>query len=581
MLLTRICVLFTAIFTTALSSAATTLSTEAWFTSSYHPEEPYPEQSDPMLQKKKNVGIAFSGGGTRSYLCSLGYLRGLHDLGLLKNVKYMSGVSGGAWATVVYSYYQKQKTTKARPVAQSDEELLGDIIEPEMCTFDTLNKMSKTSARYSATASLNEDLVANFLRYKSIPEAWIHQVAAQFIERYGIDMDDSFTWNASSLQNILDRNPTLTSDQFVLPSTPDRPYPIFVGTHEGPIKGAPFPEHQRTFSGFDFTPLYVGARELRNRTWAKYGGGPPITQLMGGVVEPFAFGSAAPSTGLHEPHGLLNVPISSSGKLFSLNSAIALSSYFLGGAVTTLGPLPFRRADKLGMVIPTFPVAGEHVPTTTDMVFSDGGCVIQPDLIGLIKRNVTSIILFLNLEIPLTGRNKWNPLNRPPSGSDHEVDDDFPAFFGLRNNDTSQMGYDLHNNQVFKQHEFAQVAYDMQTSQLNGNGCIATSTHTTIANDFWNVKAGFTVNVTWVYLSRAYNWEKKLPTDVHAMFPTAEDPTQLPTNLPFLQLEYTNFPNFITFTQLQFFDGSANLLSNLCGWVIKANKEIFQAVLGD
>ena len=47
MLLTRICVLFTAIFTTALSSAATTLSTEAWFTSSYHPEEPYPEQSDP------------------------------------------------------------------------------------------------------------------------------------------------------------------------------------------------------------------------------------------------------------------------------------------------------------------------------------------------------------------------------------------------------------------------------------------------------------------------------------------------------------------------------------------------------
>ena len=47
---------------------------------------------------------------------------------------------------------------------------------------------------------------------------------------------------------------------------------------------------------------------------------------MGGVVEPFAFGSAAPSTGLHEPHGLLNVPISSSGKLFSSSSGTAQTS---------------------------------------------------------------------------------------------------------------------------------------------------------------------------------------------------------------------------------------------------------------
>ena len=304
---------------TLATTRATTYSTKAWFTSSFHPHEPYPEQDDPMLQKKKNVGIAFSGGGTRSYLCSLGYLKGLHDLGLLKNARYISGVSGGAWATVVYSYYQKQKSTKEHPIAQTDEELLGKLLEPESCTFDNLNVLSQTSARYSATAALNEDIVTNFLYWKSLPIAWLHQVGNQFMTRYGIDIESSFTWNETSLNDILHRNPSLTSDQFVLPSDSERPYPIIVATHEGPILGAPFPEHQRSFVGFDFTPLYVGVRELYNKTWAKYGGGPPITRLMGGLIEPFAFGAEAPENGLHEPTGILDVPAPTN--LFSLNRA--------------------------------------------------------------------------------------------------------------------------------------------------------------------------------------------------------------------------------------------------------------------
>ena len=65
------------------------------------------------------------------------------------------------------------------------------------------------------------------------------------------------------------------------------------------------------------------------------------------------------------------------------------------------------------------------------------------------------------------------------------------------------------------------------------------------------------------------------------MFPTEQDPTIFPNHLPLEQLEYTNFPNFNTFLQLRFFNGSANLLSNLCGWLVKENAKIFQAVLGD
>ena len=98
------------------------------------------------------------------------------------------------------------------------------------------------------------------------------------------------------------------------------------------------------------------------------------------------------------------------------------------------------------------------------------------------------------------------------------------------------------------------------------------------------MKAGTTVNVTWVYLSRAFNWEAKLAPEVKAMFPTKQDPTLLP-NVTYLskigQLEYANFPNFNTFLQLRFFNGSANLLSNLAGWVVKANEGKFQEALGN
>jgi hypothetical protein len=566
-----------------------TLSAKAWFTSKYHPSEgSYPEQSDPVLQTKKNVGLAFSGGGTRSYLSSLGYLRGLHDLDLLKNVRYISGVSGGAWATVVYSYYQKQQSTPERPVAQSDEELLGDIMEPEQCTFNNLNKLNATCGRYSATASFNIDLVELFIKYKEVPLAWFHQVNNQFLIRYGVSLDSSFTWNQTTLDDILSRNPTLTADQFVLPHNTERPYPIFVATHEGPLEGAPFPEKKRAFAGFDFTPLYSGHREIINKSWEKFGGGPPASRLIGGLLETFAFGRDQPPVeGLHEPSGLLEIPMNPDKQLFTLNTAVATSSYFLGGAVTTLGPLPFRRTDKLGIIIPTFPVAtleDDAPPMSTKMVFGDGGTVVQPGLMGMIKRKVAHIIMFLNFEIPLTGSDAWNPLEHPPTGSNNEIDDDMPSFFGLRNNDTVQLGYDLHRNQVFAASEFAPVAAALQKNQKLGNGAVATSTHTTIENKYWNVKAGTTVNVTWVYLSRAFNWEAKLPPDVKAMFSSEQDPTVLP-NVTYLskvgELEYANFPNFNTFLQLRFFNGSANLLSNLAGWVIKANNDVFQQALGN
>ena len=58
----------------------------------------WPEQEllPDFIKQRANAGAAFSGGGTRSYLATLGYLRALLDLGVLQDLRYVSSVSGGS-----------------------------------------------------------------------------------------------------------------------------------------------------------------------------------------------------------------------------------------------------------------------------------------------------------------------------------------------------------------------------------------------------------------------------------------------------------------------------------------------------
>eukprot|EP01047_Picozoa_sp_COSAG01_P044772 COSAG01_NODE_4075_length_5381_cov_2.647103_7_plen_188_part_00 len=64
----------------------------------------FPELRDPSVSARPNAGLAFSGGGLRSYVASLGYLRALIEAGLLPHARYIGGVSGGSWATVRSSW---------------------------------------------------------------------------------------------------------------------------------------------------------------------------------------------------------------------------------------------------------------------------------------------------------------------------------------------------------------------------------------------------------------------------------------------------------------------------------------------
>ena len=49
----------------------------------------FPESSVKEVLLKPNTAIGFSGGGSRAYICALGYLAGLSELDLIKNIRYI------------------------------------------------------------------------------------------------------------------------------------------------------------------------------------------------------------------------------------------------------------------------------------------------------------------------------------------------------------------------------------------------------------------------------------------------------------------------------------------------------------
>jgi hypothetical protein len=90
-----------------LVSSTETINFKAWQSSKAYPEpNDFPELHEESVLSRPNTAIAFTGGGSRSFLASIGYLAGLNELGLIPNIRYISGISGGSWATLTFTYSQ-------------------------------------------------------------------------------------------------------------------------------------------------------------------------------------------------------------------------------------------------------------------------------------------------------------------------------------------------------------------------------------------------------------------------------------------------------------------------------------------
>ena len=93
-------------------------------------------------------------------------------------------------------------------------------------------------------------------------------------------------------------------------------------------------------------------------------------------------------------------------------------------------------------------------------------------------------------------------------------------------------------------------------------------------NDWWGVPGGQVVEITFVYLSRVYDFEDALPDDTRDQAVSeVQDPRVLVQDG-----EFKGFPHYPT-TGADINARQSNLLANMAGYVIMRNEEIFRNAL--
>jgi hypothetical protein len=155
---------------------------------------------------RKNVAVCFSGGGSRALTCAWGQLLGLSQLcdaqgkPLLDQVRYISSVSGGTWASVLYTF---------RSASISDAEFLGACYAPAQLYYQqslagcmNVSEMGeyalgKVPQNFANLTSLNpvKNIFADFLTdtlLKGIPLStsskwlWLYIVGRNVLADFGL-----------------------------------------------------------------------------------------------------------------------------------------------------------------------------------------------------------------------------------------------------------------------------------------------------------------------------------------------------------------------------------------------------------
>jgi len=534
---------------------ATTISTRAWRSHGSHYQ--FPEINSGILSQKSPIAAAFSGGGARAFACALGQMRALHDLQTLQRMKYLTGVSGGSWATAAYTYAQPET------FGNDDRVLLGENLAPQNITMAALKEIDSRCARKSVTKSLVTAVGKHILFGSTPAHAWVQALGENFLEPHGISKDSYFTWDNASYADIMDRNPTYARSKFVMPPHDlGRPFPILEITMLTPKFAVPLPYPFVNFTNCEVTPLYTGNPRVSNITYKL---SPNAELLVGGFVEPHAVGSAAPAAGLGEAStGTLQVP--KPAQPFTLATAIGESSWFPGAFLAT-----FHLLDLLGDTISYWSPAAAADPFMSEMYVGDGGDLENIGIISTIRRagqgEVARIYAFDNPNMALNL--SWDPTERRPTATD--IGDSLPSYFGVFI-DEIQRGFDYRMNQIFNNSDFIGVVQQLMVAARAGTGAVATTLLTTIDNPHWGISAGITVNITWIHLTRCFKWEEQLPPDMQKLIVPTKDPNNtasLITSGPFY-----NFPHYPTgSTELS--AEAVNLVASLTGWVVQQHPETF------
>ncbi len=553
--------------------------------------------------KRPERGICFSGGGTVSIALIAGYLNALEELGLIPEIGYISGVSGGTWGTAAYMYNpQNDPNSLLGSHYANPAEIPASVLET---TADGTLAHATCNCPIVTEILAYESLHLNKTWFLSVPQRQIYTMAigAMFLRPFGVDSPvfdadnpqikwrKFFTTTEQQAKKIAGRN-KMGVEAFMTMNT-DRPYYIMNTT----LLAKPQKKGSLTnVYPFEFTPLYAGRISAELTDVVESG-----QKIGGAFVEPFGFNSEADSN--TDSEGFVNA---SNLYRFELQQPVGTSGSALGKEAQS------GSARILDVFFPHFNYwnpTDSRLDSKGNLVtkgydFGDGGIIENSGVTPLLARQVKYIAVFLS-EMSF-----YPPIN----GGDFHIDtsefgwkqkvfgyNQIALLFGGQLIDADAM--DPKNQDHGDTENFVNVIWMKDTvnrqvfdNTIQNSDELGESTATTmldeviarlkqvddgptsvdlildvIDNPLFGIKAYSNVQIKLTIIGSSTNWTDNLTGDVKTAF---DNSTHGLGGFPNVQVFHQNKGKLIELNAAQ-----ANLLGNLAYWNVKQQAEVYQNLL--
>jgi hypothetical protein len=567
----RACLLLACISAAARAACAQTLGCESCVPARYWEIDrdfwrsssgDTPEATRLKTTHPVDLGIAFSGGGTRSASATIGELRGLRANGWLSRVRYVAAVSGGSWAAVPFSFFNGSLDELLGTPAPLDPRSIRSKAEGRLaaCVVNSSflvygieelpgllpNEIGAYNVEAIASAVKFARDAVNQLRGHSTSEPdRANKTYARSLGQIFLDplipraSSSPYAWDRETAIEMAEATGGALADYVVQPA--DRPFLIVGGSLVKPV-GDAYPR----LVPVEYTSLYTGIRQH-------------FGALGGTYVWPWAYDRLYVA-----PRSTTEVLVGPgpTTRVFSLADMIASSgaapqlTLLLGSGV----PERLQRAAaEAARIFPSFSNvtvnAGVPEPPSQELPHGDGGFTDNYGLLPLLARRVRNIIVFVN------------------SADEYNHNDGLQTYFvpvERRGGDG-----DKTMNVVFDRSHYEELLNGFDASTSRGSGALYCARDwSVLPNALYNVQP-YKVNICWVYNYAARNWRATRPSEIQAWLDQASA-THLRElkDFPYYGTFEENAPHLIKLSNLQ-----VNLLADLAAWSVM-NPDAVTAMTG-
>lgn len=484
---------------------------------------------------RADVGISFSGGGSRALVATIGQLRALRAMQLLDKVAAISSVSGGTWAAALFTFL---------PATITDDDFLGPVVAPGALTPDALGALPPNGLGTVPQKLSIDQLLRAFWACVEADYApgdfWQGIVGACILAPFGLwDVDARrrplkyYAATPAAAQAIVARNPELKVSDFYVTQRP-RPQLLMNGAmfSNPTIQSSQLLPFVSAPAGIGIAPLFKGQ--------GVYG-----RDVGGGLIEPVGMGSRflrQRSTGEAE--------VTMPERPFSLSDMAAISSAAFAHALQKhLSSWEYWLTESIAPTHQYWPV-GSTATEAWRYVFADGGCLENTGIPALLSHGIRNIIAFVNNQTPIQQgvESQISGLFGAPGGpaEPYAVPAAEPTF-----------------GQVFPRGDLEPLVDGLRNANRQGPAMYL-QTLQTVPNDNFGVPA-CQVRVLWVCNAWVDAWYAALQPDVQRL-------VQQERNAPF------PFPYYDTIGQLDLSPTQVNLLAQLSCWGLQTNEELVRSL---